>query len=70
MRLAIDWYLERRAAEPALRLAAAVWKFCEVRGHAGEGERWLSSALALDELRHGGPQQGVARRVEPGVRAR
>ncbi|HEY3057498.1 MAG TPA: tetratricopeptide repeat protein [Chloroflexota bacterium] len=47
LRLAMDWYLEHSAAEPALRLAAALWKFCEVRGHAAEGERWLHAALNL-----------------------
>jgi predicted ATPase/DNA-binding CsgD family transcriptional regulator len=48
LRLAISWYLERHEAEPALRMASALWKFCEVHGHAGEGESWLRRALALD----------------------
>jgi predicted ATPase len=48
LRQAVGWYLDRADAEHAQRLAGALWKFCEVRGHAGEGERWLTGALVLE----------------------
>jgi predicted ATPase/DNA-binding CsgD family transcriptional regulator len=47
LRQAVGWYLERRLAESAQRMAWALWKFCEMRGHADEGERWLNAALDL-----------------------
>jgi non-specific serine/threonine protein kinase len=47
LRSAIAWLEEQPSPEPALRLAAALWKFCEVRGHAAEGEQWLTTALSL-----------------------
>jgi predicted ATPase/DNA-binding CsgD family transcriptional regulator len=48
LRAALTWSLETHSAETALRLAGGLWKFWEVHGHAGEGERWLSAALELD----------------------
>jgi predicted ATPase len=58
LRQGIGWYLEQAAAEPAQRMAWALWKFFEVRGHAGEGERWLNAALELG----GGVRERAARR--------
>jgi DNA-binding CsgD family transcriptional regulator len=33
-----------------VRLAGALWKFWEVRGHAAEGLKWLETALAADNI--------------------
>jgi DNA-binding CsgD family transcriptional regulator len=57
IRGAISWWLERRATEPLLRLAGALWAFCEIRGHMREGRAWLTAALDLDD------QSGVDPRV-------
>jgi len=48
IRGALSWWHECGAADNALRLAGALWKFCEVHGHIGEGRAWLAAALALD----------------------
>jgi predicted ATPase len=48
VRAALTWSLATRSADAALRLAGGLWKFWEVHGHAGEGERWLAAALDLD----------------------
>jgi tetratricopeptide (TPR) repeat protein len=54
MRTALSWALERKEAEVALRLGGALWWFWWVRGHYGEGRRWLEEALAMD--RRGSPE--------------
>jgi predicted ATPase/DNA-binding CsgD family transcriptional regulator len=46
LRAALAWGLEQPADEYALRLAAMLWRFWEVRGHLGEGREWLERALA------------------------
>ncbi|MDP9321496.1 MAG: adenylate/guanylate cyclase domain-containing protein [Chloroflexota bacterium] len=46
-RAALDWSLNGGAVEVALRLAAALWRFWQMRGHLAEGERWLRKVLAL-----------------------
>jgi non-specific serine/threonine protein kinase len=45
LRAALSWSLEADP-ETCLRLAAAVWRFWQMRGHLGEGSRWLRDALA------------------------
>jgi len=60
MRAALDWSIRGGEAERGLRLAAALWRFWEVRGHLREGCRWLEETLAKAE-----PE-----RTSPSVRAR
>ena len=44
VRAALAWLI---AADPvdALRLASAVWRFWQMRGHLAEGSRWVAAAL-------------------------
>ncbi|MGH2418726.1 MAG: ATP-binding protein [Candidatus Limnocylindria bacterium] len=51
LRAAMSWALEQGAAETALRLGAALWRFWQMRGHLVEGLERLERALALE---HGG----------------
>jgi len=48
LRAALQWSIEHRDAELALRLSGALRLFWIVRGHRGEGRRWCEQALALD----------------------
>ena len=48
MRAAMQWALKTREAELALGLGGALWWFWSVRGHYGEGRRWLEQALAME----------------------
>ena len=45
LRAALSWTLGRREAEPALRLAGALWRFWITRGYYEEGRRWFEGAL-------------------------
>ena len=44
---ALQWTIERRAATMALRLAAALWRFWEIRSEYRLGLDWLERSLAL-----------------------
>lgn len=46
-RAALAWGVDGGAVEVALRLAAALWRFWQMRGRLAEGERWLGRVLAL-----------------------
>jgi predicted ATPase len=48
-RAAMDWLEASDDSEDALRLAAALWRFWDLRGHLVEGRRRLESALSADE---------------------
>ena len=45
---ALAWFAESGDAAGELRLAAALWRYCYLRGHYREGRGWLQSALARD----------------------
>jgi predicted ATPase/class 3 adenylate cyclase len=46
-RAALDWCIERQKTEQALRLAAAMWRLWQMRGHLREGRARIESVLAL-----------------------
>jgi predicted ATPase/DNA-binding SARP family transcriptional activator len=56
LRAALAWALADAELALALRLCAGLWWFWFVRGHLGEGRRWIAAALALDAAQ-GRPQQ-------------
>jgi predicted ATPase/class 3 adenylate cyclase len=47
VRAALGWCLRSGQAEPGLRIAAAVWRFWQQRGHLIEGRQWLADLLSL-----------------------
>lgn len=49
LRAAMAWLLEAGEVEAAVRLAWALWIFWLIRGHQGEGRRWIEAALAKGE---------------------
>jgi tetratricopeptide (TPR) repeat protein len=48
LRVALSWAIDREDAVLAARLAAALRRFWNLRGHSEEGRRWLEIALALE----------------------
>ncbi|GAC1427858.1 MAG: hypothetical protein PVS3B3_17790 [Ktedonobacteraceae bacterium] len=49
LREALHWLLEQRERERLLRLCAALYWFWSIRGHLGEGRKWLGRALVGSE---------------------
>lgn len=60
VRTALDWALDHRHVDAALRLSAAMWRFWQGRGHLYEGEARLEEALELA----GGDDQLRAKAIE------
>jgi non-specific serine/threonine protein kinase len=48
LRAALAWLTSTGAAEPAQRLASALWVMWFIRGHLREGYAWLTRALAVE----------------------
>jgi predicted ATPase/DNA-binding SARP family transcriptional activator/Tfp pilus assembly protein PilF len=46
LRTAFEWSLECGEVAPALRLAAAVWRFWLIRGHVSEGRERLAAVMS------------------------
>ena len=51
LRAALQWMHARPEPEMGLRLAGALWRFWQTRGHFREGQQWLERLLALDAER-------------------
>ena len=49
LRAAMDWLGASDEGGDALRLAAALWRFWDLKGHLVEGQRRLTAALEADE---------------------
>jgi predicted ATPase len=49
LRAALDYFAEGRTGELEQRLAGALWRFWQWRGHFAEGRRRLERALAADD---------------------
>ena len=47
LRAALNWAMEERDPDTALRLSSAVWHFWYARGYLTEGSRWLQEALQM-----------------------
>jgi predicted ATPase/class 3 adenylate cyclase len=47
LRAALRWAIEVEEADTGLRIAGAVWRFWQVRGHLSEGRKWTDELLAL-----------------------
>jgi tetratricopeptide (TPR) repeat protein len=47
LRAALQWTIAQRDAQTALRLGTALHRFWTLRGHTGEGRRWLEQALTM-----------------------
>jgi predicted ATPase len=49
LRAAVRWAIDERETETALRFAAALWRFWQIRGHVAEGRRAVDEILALPD---------------------
>lgn len=47
LRATLEWHVQKQAAEPALRMVAALWTFWHVRSRQTEGRRFISQVLSL-----------------------
>jgi DNA-binding CsgD family transcriptional regulator len=47
LRVALQWFLERKEAELGLRLAGALGNFWRIRSHLSEGMRWMDATLKI-----------------------
>jgi tetratricopeptide (TPR) repeat protein len=54
LRVALDFFTERPAAQSGLRLAGALWRFWLVQGHLSEGRRRLERLLTDGDLASSG----------------
>jgi DNA-binding CsgD family transcriptional regulator/tetratricopeptide (TPR) repeat protein len=62
LRAALTWFQEARDLTSALRLAGALGRFWEARGHLGEGRHWLDQLLtAADEPQARVPAKVIAK---------
>ncbi len=59
LRAALEWLAAQGEAAQGLRLAGALWRFWEVRGHLAEGQTWLAEMLRL-----AGPDADAAARAK------
>jgi predicted ATPase/DNA-binding XRE family transcriptional regulator len=59
LRAALEWLVVQGDTAQGLRLAGALWRFWEVRGHLAEGRSWLS-----EMLRRAGPDADAAARAK------
>ena len=59
LRAALEWLAQQDEALQGLRLAGALWRFWEVRGHLAEARTWLS-----EMLRRAGPNADAAARAK------
>jgi predicted ATPase/DNA-binding CsgD family transcriptional regulator len=46
LRTALEWATRRKNVDAQLRLASAICRFWVLRGHVGEGHKWVDAALA------------------------
>jgi non-specific serine/threonine protein kinase len=53
---ALRWCVDRDAAEEALRLCGALWRFWFTRQHLTDGSRWLVECLELKAAAHARPE--------------
>ncbi|MDQ3937704.1 MAG: hypothetical protein M3253_03380, partial [Chloroflexota bacterium] len=45
LRAALRWAIDAEKVDIGFRLAIALWRFWQIRGHIGEGRRWLAELL-------------------------
>jgi predicted ATPase/class 3 adenylate cyclase len=48
IRYALTWGIDHGELDPTARLATAMWRYWQIRGHLTEGRRWLESVLRLE----------------------
>lgn len=64
LRAALQWFIEQRETDCALRFCDIFGKFCGLRGYWTEEQRWLRAVLALPQMpEHLGVRARVLRRA-------